>query len=61
MCTIVTEFGKYRYRRLPMGVACSPEIFQAKIYKLLGDIKGGKAYIDDMLVIKRGSFDEHLQ
>ena len=44
-----------------MGVACSPDIFQAKIYELLGDIQGVKAYIDDILVIKRGSFDEHLQ
>ena len=42
-------------------MACSPDIFQAKIYELLGDIQGVKAYIDDILVIKRGSFDEHLQ
>ena len=61
MCTIVTEFGKYRYRRLPMGVSCSPDIFQAKIYELLGDIEGVKAYIDDILVIKKGSFKEHLE
>lgn len=61
MCTIITEFGKFRYKRLPMGVACSPDIFQAKIYELLGDIEGTKAYIDDILVIKRGTFDEHLE
>ena len=61
MCTIVTEFGKYRYKRLPMGVSCRPDIFQAKIYELVGDIDGTKAYMDDILVIKRGSFDEHLQ
>ena len=60
MCTIVTEFGKYRYKRLPMGVSCSPDIFQAKINELLGDIEGTRAYIDDILVIKRGTFDEHL-
>ena len=60
MCTIVTEFGKFRYKRLPMGVSCSPDIFQAKIYELLGDIEGTKAYIDDILVIKRGTYDEHL-
>ena len=61
MCTIVTEFGKFRYKRLPMGVSCSPDIFQAKIYELLGNIEGVKVYIDDILVIKRGSFDEHLK
>jgi hypothetical protein len=61
MCTIVTEFGKYKYKRLPMGVSCSPDIFQAKIYDLLGDIEGIRAYIDDILVIKKGTFEEHLQ
>ena len=61
MCTIVTEYGKYRYKRLPMGVACSPDIFQAKIYELLGDIEGTKAYIDDILVVKKGTFKEHLE
>ena len=43
-----------------MGVASSPDIFQAKIYQLLGDIRGVKAYIDDVLVINRNSFDDHL-
>ncbi len=61
MCTIITEFGKFKYKRLPMGVSCSPDIFQAKIYELLGDIEGTKAYIDDILVVKKGSFDEHLK
>ena len=51
MCTIITEFGKFCYLRLPMGVSCSPDIFQAKIYELLGDIEGTQAYIDDILVI----------
>jgi hypothetical protein len=60
MCTIVTEYGKYRYKQLLMGVSCSPDIFQAKIYELLGDIEGTKAYIDDILVIKKGTFYEHL-
>ena len=43
-----------------MGVACNPDIFQAKIYELLGNIEGTKAYIDDILVVKRGGFNEHL-
>ena len=61
MGTIITEFDKYRYKRLPMGISCSPDIFQAKIYELLGDIEGTKAYIDDILVVKKGSFQEHLE
>ena len=61
MCTIITEFGKFRYRRLPMGVTCSQDIFQAKIYELLGDIEGIRAYIDDILVINKGSFQNHLE
>ena len=60
MCTIITEFGKYRYKRLPMGVTCSPDIFQSKIYDLLGDIEGLKAYIDDILIVDKGTFKEHL-
>ena len=56
MCTIVTKFGKYQYKRLPMGVTCSLDIFQAKIYELLGDIEGTKAYIDDILIIKKAHF-----
>ena len=50
MCTIVAEYGKYRYKRLlPIGVLCIPEnIFQGKSYELLGDIDGNKAHIDDI-------------
>jgi len=33
-CTIVTEFGKFAYQRLPMGVLCPPHIFQSKINEL---------------------------
>ena len=35
--------------------------FNKKIYEFLGDIEGIKAYIDDILVIKKGSFSEHLE
>ena len=59
--TIVTEFGKFRYKALPMGMNISADVFQAKIYDLLGDIEGVKAYIDDILCIVKGSFVDHIE
>ena len=36
--TVVTEFGKFRYNRLPMCMCASGDMFQSKVDKLLGDI-----------------------
>ncbi len=59
--TIVTEFGKFRYNVLPMGLVSSGgDIFQAKVNELLGDIEGVKAYIDDILVLNKGTFKDHV-
>ena len=59
--TIVTEFGKFRYNKLPMGMCISGDIFQAKVNELLGDIDGVKAYIDDILVLNKGTFKDHIE
>ena len=42
MTKIVTEFWKFRYNHLPMGMWASGEIFQAKVDNKLGDTKGVK-------------------
>ena len=51
MTTIVTEFGKFRYNRLPMGMCASGDIFQAKVDELLDAIGGIKSYTDGILVL----------
>ena len=53
MTTIVTEFGKFRYNCLPMGMCASGDIFQAKVDELLGDIEGVKTYTDDILILSK--------
>jgi hypothetical protein len=38
LCTNILPWGKYQYKRLPIGVKTSPYIFQRILYELLGDI-----------------------
>ena len=61
MTTIVTEFGKFKYNCLPMGMCALGYILQAKVYKLLGDIKGFKKYIDDILVLIKEIYSKHIE
>ena len=61
LCTIITPWGKYQYQRLPMGVNVSPDIFQEKMSELMEGLEFIRTYLDDLLIISNGSFDDHLQ
>ena len=61
LCTIVLPWGKYEYQRLPMGLSNSPDIFQEKMSTLMSDLEYVRAYIDDLLVITNGTYDDHLE
>jgi hypothetical protein len=61
LCTIVLPWGKYEYQRLPMGLCNSPDIFQEKMSSLVSDLEYCRAYIDDLLILTAGSWDEHLK
>ena len=59
LTTIITEFGKFSYNVLPMGLCISGGIFQAKVNELLpGDIEGLYTYFDDILLTTKGLFKE---
>lgn len=60
LCTIVLPWGKYEYQRLPMGLCNSPDIFQEKMSSLVADLEYCRAYIDDLLVLTAGSWEQHL-
>ena len=57
---IVTKFGKFRYNYFPMGISALGDIFQANIDKLLCDIEGVKTYFDDIIVLSKDSFENHI-
>jgi hypothetical protein len=35
ICTIIFPWEKYSYKRLPMGSAGSPDIFQGKMFEMM--------------------------
>ncbi len=43
-----------------MGFAGSADIFQAEMGNLMASLEYERAYIDDLLVITKGSLDDHL-
>ena len=61
LCTVVLPWGKYGHLRLPMGLCNSPDIFHKKMGELMAGLDFARAYLDGLLIISRGSFDEHLE
>ena len=60
MCTIIFPWGKYSYNRLPMGFGGSADIFQAQMMDLMASLEYVRAYIDDLLIITRGTIEDHI-
>ncbi len=53
--------GTYAYQRLPMGINIAPDVFQEKMQALFDDMSFTvKVYLDDLIIITNGSFDNHL-
>ncbi|CAC5357947.1 unnamed protein product [Mytilus coruscus] len=48
--TFNTPYGIYRFKRLPFGLNCSQDLFQAKIDECYAEIDGVVAIVDDILV-----------
>ena len=61
LCTIILPWGKYWYKRLTMGVVNSPDIFQQKMNDLFHRFELVPAYIDDLLILNKGDWTDHIQ
>src|SRR5687767_13467502 len=44
-----------------MGLCNSPDIFQEKMSKLMTGLEFVRAYLDDLLIISKTDFNEHLE
>jgi Reverse transcriptase (RNA-dependent DNA polymerase) len=61
LCTMLLPWGKYGYCCLPMGLNGSPDIFQAIINDIMGNLPNVRAYLDDIVVTTAGSYEDHLK
>ena len=50
LTTFITPFGKYRFKRVPMGISLGPEVFQMKMEEILGSLEGCEPLSDDTIV-----------
>jgi transposase InsO family protein len=50
LCTFSTPFGRYRYLRLPFGIAPAPELFHRIVGDVLDGMVGAMHFVDDVLV-----------
>jgi hypothetical protein len=61
ICTIIFPWGKYSYKRLPMGIAGSPDIFQGKMLELMEFLEFIRVYLHNLLCISKLSLEDHLE
>ncbi|PFX12101.1 Retrovirus-related Pol polyprotein [Stylophora pistillata] len=55
LTTMITPFGRYRWKRLPFGLKVSSEIFQRKIDEALEDFYGVFNIVDDIIIVGCGA------
>ena len=61
LTTFQTPFGRYRWERLPFGLAVSSEIFQKRLMTALEGLSGTVCVTDDILVFGVGENDKEAE
>lgn len=54
MCTFFTPYGRYRFLRMPFGIAPAMEIYQRKQNEILHGLNGIAVIADDILICGKG-------
>jgi hypothetical protein len=60
LCTIIFPLGKYKYKRLPMGIKVAPDVFQNVMSKLTQGLTYVKTYLDDLLILTNYNIQDYL-
>ena len=60
LCTIVLPLGWYQYNMLPIGIKVATDIFQVRLGDILGDLQYVVVFIDNILIIGIGTYEDHL-
>ena len=50
---IITHFGKFKYKKLPMRLKISADISQCEMTKLMDGIEGVLIYVDKLLIVTK--------
>lgn len=50
LCTMSTPYGRYRFLRMPFGIATAPEVFQRAMHQVFQGLAGVEVVMDDILV-----------
>ena len=58
---IILPWGKYVYLKIPMGLNISDDVFQRELSRLFEGMPYVPVYIDDILIITKGTFEQHLE
>ena len=63
LCTFNTQFGRYRFKRLPFGIVSASKVFQKAVSEIIEDIEGAVSIIDDILIWRKDmkEHDERLK
>ena len=61
LTSVITPFGRYRWKRLPLGLKVSSEIFQHKLDEASGGLEGVFSVVDDVLIAGCGQTVEEAQ
>jgi hypothetical protein len=60
LCSFVMPWGKYRYKRLPLGIKVAVDVFQEVMTELFSDLDYVRVYLDDIFIVDNGSLEDHM-